>query len=167
MEIYQWWKLVLFQVFGERNSFHYFGCGLKFLLSSAMKSSTYVNHAADETRTQDSLIPRGKNNRFGHTDLLGYVSCKEADDLQSFLKKVRFIIKRRASKRLISIFHTPYMHNAEYIYKPSSCLEILTVFVRGVILKLSPTSSSSSFSTLLQCFWMVQHFFRKCCLCSL
>ena len=167
MEIYQWWKLVLFQVFAEWNSFHYFGCGLKFLLSSAMKSRTYVNHAVDETRTQTSLIPRGKNNRFGHTDLLGYVPGKKADDSQSFLKKVRSIIKSRANKRLVSIFHTPCMHNAEYIYKSSSCLEILRVFIMGVILKISPTSSSSSFSILVQCFWMVQQFFRKFCLCSL
>ena len=121
--------------------------------------STYVNHAVDETQTQDSLIPRSKNNRFGHTDLLGYVSHKEADDSQTFPKKVRSIIKSRAKKRLISIFHTPYMHNAEHIYKSSSCLEILRVFVRSVILKLSPTSSPTSFSPLLECFWMVQHFF--------
>ena len=87
-----------------------------------MKSSTYVNHAVDETQIQNFFIPRGKNNRFGHTDLLGYVSGKELDDSQNFLKKVMFIIKSRANKRLMSIFHTPYMHNAEYIYKSSSCL---------------------------------------------
>ena len=167
MEIYQWWKLVLFHVFAEWNSFHFFGCDLKFLLSSAMKSSTYVNHAVDKTWAQNSLIPRGKNNRFGHTDLLGYVFGKEANDSQSFLKKVRSVTKSRATKRLVSIFHTPCMHNAEYIYKSSSCLEILRVFIMGVILKISPTSSSSSFSILVQCFWMVQQFFRKFCLCSL
>ena len=124
-----------------------------------MEPSTYVNHAVDETQTQNSLIPRGKNNRFVRTDLLGYVSGKEADDSQNFLKKVRSIIKSRANKRLISIFYTQYMHNAEFIYKSSSCWEIFRVFVRGVMLKLSPTSSSTSFSPLVQRFWMVQHFF--------
>ena len=86
-------------IIGEWNSFHFIGCGLKFLLSSAMKSSTYVNHVLDETRTQNSLIPRGKNNRFGHIDLLGYVSGKEANDSQSFLKKVRSVTKSKANKR--------------------------------------------------------------------
>ena len=158
-KIYQRWKLILLHVIGEWNPILYFGCGLKILLSSAVEPSTYVNHAVDETQTQNSLIPRGKNNRFVRTDLLGYVSGKEADDSQKFLKKVRSIIKSRANKRLTSIFYTRYMHNAEYIYKSSSCLEIFRVFVRGVMLKLSPTSSSTSFSPLVQCFWMVQHFF--------
>ena len=158
VEIYQWLKLVLFHVFAEWNSIHCFGCGLKSLLSSAMKCSTYMNHAVDETQTQNSLIPTGKNDRFDHTDLPGYVSGKEPDDSQNFLEKVSSIIKRRADKILISIIYTPYMHNAEYIYKSSSCLEILRAFVRGVLLKLSPTSSSTSFSPLVQYFWIVQHF---------
>ena len=148
---------MFFHVIAEWNSIHYFGCGLKIQLSSAMKSRTYVNHAADETQTQNSLIPRGKNNHFGHTALL--VSGKEVDDSQTFLKKVRSFIKSRANKRLISIFHTPYMHNAEYIYKSSSCLEILRAFFRGVMRKLPPTTSSTSFSPPVQCFWMVQRFF--------
>ena len=110
----------------------------------------------------NSLIPRGKKvfpRGFCHTDLLGYVSGKEADYSQTFLKKVRSIIKSRANKRLISMFHTPYMHDAEYIYKLSSCLEILMVFVRSVILKFSPASCSTCFSPLLQCLCMFQHFF--------
>ena len=36
----------------EWNSIHCFGSGLKVLLSSAMKSSTYVNYAVDETQIQ-------------------------------------------------------------------------------------------------------------------
>ena len=72
-----------------------------------------MNHAVDETQTQNSLIPTGKNDRFDHTDLPGYVSGKDPDDSQNFLKKVSSIIKRRADKILISIIYTPYMHNAE------------------------------------------------------
>lgn len=39
-----------------------------------------MNYAVDETRTKNPVIPKGKNNRFDHTDLFGYVSGKEVED---------------------------------------------------------------------------------------
>ena len=57
-------------------------CGLEILLSLAMKSSTYVNHAINETWNQNPLIPSGKNNCFGHKHQFGYVSGKEAEDFE-------------------------------------------------------------------------------------
>ena len=57
-----------------------FAFGLEILLSTAMKSSIYVNHAVNETWNQNPLIPSEKNNCFGYTDKFGYVSGKESDD---------------------------------------------------------------------------------------
>ena len=59
-----------------------FACGLEILLSTAMKSSIYVNHAINETWNQNPLIPSGKNNCFGHKDQFGYVSGKGAEDFE-------------------------------------------------------------------------------------
>ena len=80
VEISQWWKLVLIHVINEWKTIQYFACRLEILLTTAIKFSTYVNYAVDETRTKNPVIPKGKNNRFDHTDLFGYVSGKEVED---------------------------------------------------------------------------------------
>ena len=69
MEIYQWWKLGLFLIIIEWESIQYFTFALEIPLSRKAKPSTYVNHVFEDTRTQNSLITSGENNRLGHTDL--------------------------------------------------------------------------------------------------
>ena len=56
VEIHILWEMWLFRVIIELTSIQYFACGLAIPQSTAAKSSTYMNHGSDESRTQKHFI---------------------------------------------------------------------------------------------------------------
>ena len=113
------------------------------------ESSGCANHDTDENWVQEPLMPRQKHNDFAH--IVFYMSfwasngfwalalplwtAKDMSKLEihKLFWKARSMVLNRAIKDWYTHKHTRTCRLVEYIYQSSSCLEIIWLWLGGVL----------------------------------